>query len=46
MREVGSNSDISNDVLFIQEDKDCQEVKMWPPIQQLFIKSIVQNFGL
>ena len=42
----GSNSDISNDVLFRQEDKNCYQVKMWPPTQQLFIKSIVPNFGL
>ena len=44
--KVGSNSDVSNDILFRQEDKDCHQVKMWPPTQQLFIKSIVPNFGL
>ena len=43
---VGSNSDASNDVLFIQEDKDFHQVKSWPPTQQLVIKSIVLNFNL
>ena len=43
---VGSNSDVRNDVLFRQEDKDCHQVKMWPPTQQLVIKSIVLNFDL
>ena len=42
----GSSSDVSNDILFRQEDKDFHQVKMWPPTQQLFIKSIVPNFGL
>jgi len=46
MRTIYSNSDVSNDVLFKQEDKDCHQVKMWPPTQQLVIKSIVPNFGL
>ena len=47
MSKVGSNYDVSNDVLFRQEDKDCHDqVKMWPPTQQLVIKSIVPNFGL
>jgi hypothetical protein len=46
MGTIYSNSDISNDVLFRQEDKDCHQVKMWPPTQQLVIKSIVPNFGL
>jgi hypothetical protein len=32
--------------LFRQEDKDFNQVKMWPPTQQLVIKSIVLNFGL
>jgi hypothetical protein len=32
--------------LLRQEDKDCHQVKMWPPTQQLVIKSIVPNFGL
>jgi len=45
MIEFGSNYDVINDVLFRQEDKDCHQVKMWPPTQQLVIKSIVQNFG-
>jgi hypothetical protein len=31
MVTICSNSDISNDVLFRQEDKDCHQVKMWPP---------------
>ena len=46
MSKVGSHSDIINDILFRQEDKDYHQVKMWPPTQQLFIKSIVLNFGL
>ena len=46
MSTGGSNSDVSNGVLFRQEDKDFHQVKMWPPTQQLFIKSIVSNFGL
>ena len=41
-----SSSDVNNDVLFIQEDKDFHQVKRWPPTQQLVIKSIVPNFGL
>ena len=43
---VDSSSDVSNDVLFRQEDKDFNQVKSWPPTQQLVIKSIVPNFGL
>ena len=46
MISYGSSSDVSNDVLFRQEDKDFYQVKMWPPTQQLFIKSIIPNFGL
>jgi len=46
IRTIYSNYDVSNDVLFRQEDKDCQQVKMWPPTQQLVIKSIVSNFSL
>jgi uncharacterized membrane protein (UPF0127 family) len=46
MRMIYSNSDVSNDIFYIQEDKDCYEVKRWPPTQQLVIKSIVPNFGL
>ena len=46
MKTIYSNSDISNDVWFRQEDKDCHQVKIWPPTQQLVIKSIVLNFGL
>jgi len=46
MKTIYSNSDISNDVLFRQEDMDCHQVKMWPPTQQLVIKLIVSNFGL
>ena len=42
----GSSSNIRNDVLFRQEDKDFYKVKSWPPTQQLVIKSIVPNFGL
>ena len=42
----GSSSDVSNDVLFRQEDKDFHQVKSWPPTQQLVIKSIVSNFGI
>ena len=30
MSKVGLDSDVINDVLFIQEDKDCLQVKMWP----------------
>ena len=43
---VDFNSDVSNDVLFRQEDKDFHQVKSWSPTQQLVIKSIVLNFGL
>ena len=46
MSKVGLDSDIINDVLFRQEDNDCLQIKMWPPTHQLFIKSIVPNFGL
>jgi hypothetical protein len=46
MIQVCSNSDVSNDILFRQEDKDFHQVKSWPPTQQLVIKSIVPNFGL
>jgi hypothetical protein len=46
MQAICSNSDVSNDVLFRQEDKDCHQVNMWLPNQQLVIKSIVPNFGL
>jgi hypothetical protein len=46
MTKICSNSDVINDVLFRQKDKDCHQVKMWPPTQQLVIKSIVSNFGL
>ena len=46
-REVLSqSSDGSIFVLFRQEDKDFHQVKSWPPTQQLFIKSIIPNFGL
>ena len=46
MSTGGSNSDVSNDILFRQEDKDFHQVKSWPPTQQLLIKSIVLKFGL
>jgi hypothetical protein len=46
MIEVCSNYDIINDVFGKQEDKDCYQVKMWPPTQKLVNKSIVLNFGL
>jgi hypothetical protein len=46
MGTIGSSSDVSNDILFRQEDKDFHQVKSWPPTQQLVIKSIVSNFGL
>jgi hypothetical protein len=46
MTKIYSNSDVSNDLFGKQEDKDCHQVKMWPPIQQLVIKSIVLNFDL
>jgi hypothetical protein len=46
MKTIYSNSNVSNDVLFRQEDKNCHQVKMWSPTQQLVIKSIVPNFGL
>jgi hypothetical protein len=45
MKNIYSNSDVSIDVVFRQEDKDCHQVKMWPPVQQLVIKSIVLNFA-
>jgi hypothetical protein len=37
IKTICSNYDISNDVLFRQEDKNCHQVKMWPPTQQLVI---------
>jgi len=46
MSKGGSNSDVRNDDLFRQEDKDFHQVKSWSPTQQLIIKSIVLNFGL
>ena len=33
MSIVGSNSNVSNDILFKQEDKDFYQVKGWPPTQ-------------
>ena len=42
----GPSSDGSIFVLFRQEDKDFHQVKSWPPTQQVFIKSIIPNFGL
>jgi uncharacterized protein (DUF1499 family) len=44
--EVCSNYDVINYVSGRQEDKNCHQVKMWPPIHQLVNKSIVMNFGL
>jgi len=46
MIEFCSNYDDINDVSGRQEDKNCHQVKMWPPIHQLVNKSIVMNFGL
>jgi hypothetical protein len=46
MIEVCSNYDVINDVCGRQKDKNCHQVKMWPPIHQLVNKSIVLNFGL
>ena len=46
MSTVGSSSDVSNNILFRQEDKDFHQVKSWPPTQQVVIKSIVPNFSL
>jgi hypothetical protein len=46
MIEVCSDYDVINDVFGRQEDKDCHQVKMWPPTHQLVNKSIVPNFGL
>jgi hypothetical protein len=46
MKTIYSNSDVSNDVFYKQEDKDGYQVKRWPPTQQLVIKSIILNFGL
>ena len=46
VQTICSNSDVSNDVFCRQEDKDCYQVKRWPPTQQLVIKSIVLNFSL
>ena len=43
---VCSNYDVINDVFSRQEDKDCHQVKIWPPTQQLVNKSIVPNFSL
>ena len=45
-RTTCSNSNVSNDILFRQDDRDCHQVKMWSPTKQLVIKSIVPNFGL
>jgi hypothetical protein len=44
--EVCSNYDVINDGFSRQEDKNCHQVKIWPPIHQLVNKSIVLNFGL
>jgi len=46
MIQVRSNYDVINDVFGRQEDKDCHQVKMWSPTQQLVNKLIVPNFGL
>jgi hypothetical protein len=46
MIEVCSNYDVINDLFGRQEDKNCHQVEMWPPIHQLVNKSIVPNFGL
>jgi hypothetical protein len=45
MIKVCSNYDVINDVFGRREDKNCHQVKMWPP-HQLVNKSIVPNFGL
>ena len=34
MIEVCSNYDVINDVFGRQKDKDCHQVKIWPPTQQ------------
>jgi hypothetical protein len=41
MKTVYSNSDVSNDGLFRQEDKSCHQVK-----EVAIHKSIVPNFSL
>jgi len=46
MIEVCSNYDVINDIFGSQKDKNCHQVKMWPPIHQLVNNSIVLNFGL
>jgi len=46
MIEVYLNYDIINDFFGRQEDKNCHQVKIWPPINQLVNKSIVPIFGL
>ena len=38
MKTICSNYNVSNDVFCRQEDKDCYQVKRWPPTQQLVIK--------
>jgi hypothetical protein len=37
---------IFNDVLFRQEDKDCHQIKMWSPTQQLAHQINSSKFGL
>ena len=46
MKITCSNSDVSNDILFRQENKNCHQVKIWSLTQQLVIKSIVPDIGL
>ena len=42
--EFYSNYDVNNGVLLRQEDKDCHQVKMWPPTHQLVKKSNSSKF--
>ena len=43
MSTVGSSYDVSNDVLFRQEDKDFHQVKSWSPTQQLVIGQVAKQ---
>jgi hypothetical protein len=41
MWTICSNSNVRNDVLFRQEDKDCHQVKMWLPSQDVATHSTI-----
>jgi len=45
MKMICSNLDVSNDVLFRQEDKDCHSLWFDPGLDGLFITSTLLHLG-